>query len=63
MSFNLFFTKPYFSLSSSPVYLLTFFLMLLVSIISNYWTLKLKHQVQYNSNRVYQTEVLLGSYS
>lgn len=59
ISFNLFFTKPYFSLSSSPVYLLTFFLMLLVSIISNYWTLKLKHQVQYNSNRVYQTEVLL----
>lgn len=25
ISFNLFFTKPYFSLSSSPVYLLTFF--------------------------------------
>ena len=59
LSFNFFFTQPYFSLASSPIYLLTFLLMLLVSIISNSWTLKIKKQARYNAQRVYQTEVLL----
>lgn len=57
--FNVFFTKPYFSLQTSPMFLLTFSLMIIVSITSNYWTLKIKKQARNDAKRAYQMDVLL----
>ncbi|KGB50828.1 histidine kinase [Leuconostoc mesenteroides P45] len=57
--FNVFFTKPYFSLQTSPMFLLTFSLMIIVSIASNYWTLKIKKQARNDAKRAYQMDVLL----
>ncbi|WP_281165800.1 sensor histidine kinase [Liquorilactobacillus sicerae] len=59
LSFNYFFTQPYFSLATSSQYVLTFGLMLSVAIISNSWTLRIKNQALVNARRVYRTEVLL----
>ncbi|BAX72886.1 sensor histidine kinase [Leuconostoc mesenteroides] len=57
--FNFFFTKPYLSLETSPWFLMTFALMIIVSFTSNYWTLRIKKQARYNALRAYQMDVLL----
>ena len=59
--FNFFFTKPFYSLHSSPDYFATFAVMFAVALLSSSLTSRIKAQSIQTTNRAYQTEVLLST--
>jgi len=61
LSFNFFFTVPYFTLRSDPSYIATFGIMLLVSLLSSSLTIRVKSQAKINADKAYRTAILLES--
>ena len=61
LTFNFFFTEPYYSLQSSPDYLATFAVMFAAAILSSSLTSRIKTQSVQTANKAYQTEVLLST--
>lgn len=59
--FNYFFTEPRFTLHASPDYPITFFIMLLTSIISTTLATRVKKQAKQASQKAYYTELLMTS--
>ena len=61
LTFNFFFTEPYYSLQSSPDYFATFAVMFAVALLSSSLTSRIKAQSIETANKAYQTEVLLST--
>lgn len=62
LAFNFFFTEPKFTFSAiDPSYPITFFIMLMSSIISSSLAIKVKKQAKLSAQKAYYTEILLGT--
>ncbi len=61
LTFNFFFTEPFYSLQSSPDYFATFLVMFAVALLSSSLTSRIKAQSIQTANKAYQTEVLLST--
>ena len=59
LTFNFFFTEPYFSLDAHPSYVITFFIMFLSSFLTSSLTIRIKTQARMAVQKNYSTEVLL----
>ena len=59
LTFNFFFTEPYFSLDAHPSYVITFFIMFLSSFLTSSLTIRIKTQARMAVQKSYSTEVLL----
>ncbi len=62
LTFNFFFTEPKFTFNAiDPSYPITFFIMLMSSIISSSLAIKVKKQAKRSAKKAYYTEILLGT--
>lgn len=61
LTFNFFFTEPYYSLQSSPDYFATFAVMFAAAVVTSSLTSRIKAQSVQTANKAYQTEVLLST--
>lgn len=59
--FNYLFTEPRFSLSADPDYPITFFIMLLTSVLSSTLATRVQRQARQASQKAYYTELLISS--
>jgi two-component system sensor histidine kinase KdpD len=60
LSFNFFFTEPRFTFAvHDPGYLITFPIMLIVSLITSTLTSRIQYQVEVSSQRARKTDILL----
>ena len=61
LTFNFFFTEPYFSLDAHPSYVITFFIMFLSSFLNSSLTIRIKTQARMAVQKNYSTEVQQAS--